>query len=71
MKEDRIFPISYETARMMVAKAGKMVGLPFRPHDLRRRSHRNCQQGDPQTLKPLDHSALPWKDHRHRSNEVD
>ena len=34
--EDRIFPISYETARMMVAKAGKMVGVPLRPHDLRR-----------------------------------
>jgi integrase/recombinase XerD len=28
--EDRIFPISYETARMMVAKAGKMVGVPLR-----------------------------------------
>jgi len=27
--EDRIFPISYETARMMVAKAGKMVGVPL------------------------------------------
>jgi integrase len=34
--EDRIFPISYETARMIVAKAGKMVGVPLRPHDLRR-----------------------------------
>jgi len=34
--DDRIFPISYETARMMVAKAGKMVGVPLRPHDLRR-----------------------------------
>jgi integrase/recombinase XerD len=32
--EDRIFPISYETTRMMVAKAGKMVGVPLRPHDL-------------------------------------
>jgi integrase len=27
--EDRIFPISYETARMMVARAGKMVGVPI------------------------------------------
>ena len=25
--EDRIFPISYETARMIVAKAGKMVSV--------------------------------------------
>jgi hypothetical protein len=28
--EDRIFPISYETARMIVAKADKMVGVPLR-----------------------------------------
>lgn len=34
--EDRIFPISYEAARMMVAKAGKIVGVSLRPHDLRR-----------------------------------
>ena len=34
--EDCIFPIPYETARMMVAKAGKMVDVPLRPHDLRR-----------------------------------
>jgi integrase/recombinase XerD len=33
---DRIFPISYEAARMMVVKAGKMVGIHLRPHDLRR-----------------------------------
>jgi len=33
---DRIFPISYEAARMMVFKAGKMVGIHLRPHDLRR-----------------------------------
>lgn len=32
--EDRIFPISYEAARMMVSKAGKMVGIQLRPHDL-------------------------------------
>jgi integrase/recombinase XerD len=34
--EDQIFPISYEAARMMVAKAGKIVGVFLRPHDLRR-----------------------------------
>ena len=34
--EDRIFPISYEMARMTVAKAGKMVGVHLRPHDLSR-----------------------------------
>ena len=34
--DDRIFPISYESVRMMVVKAGKMVGIHLRPHDLRR-----------------------------------
>jgi len=34
--DDRIFPISYEAVRMMVVKAGKMVGIHLRPHDLRR-----------------------------------
>jgi integrase len=33
---DRVFPISYETARAMVAKTGRMVGIHLRPHDLRR-----------------------------------
>jgi integrase/recombinase XerD len=36
--EDRIFPVCYEAARMMVLKAGKMVGIHLRPHDLRRHS---------------------------------
>jgi integrase len=36
--DDRIFPISYEAARVMVLKAGKMVGIHLRPHDLRRHS---------------------------------
>ena len=32
----KIFPICYEAAREMVAKAGNMVGIHLRPHDLRR-----------------------------------
>jgi len=32
----RIFPISYEAARSMVKKAGEMVKVRLRPHDLRR-----------------------------------
>ena len=36
--EGHIFPISYEAARVMVLKAGKMVGIHLRPHDLRRHS---------------------------------
>jgi integrase len=32
----RIFPICYEAARTMVAKAGNVVGIHLRPHDLRR-----------------------------------
>jgi integrase/recombinase XerD len=33
---ERIFPICYEAAREMVAKAGSVVGIHLRPHDLRR-----------------------------------
>jgi integrase/recombinase XerD len=36
--QERIFPISYEAARMMVLKAGKLVVIHLRPHDLRRHS---------------------------------
>ena len=36
--DDRVFPISYEAARVCVAKAGRMVGIKLRPHDLRRHS---------------------------------
>jgi len=32
----RIFPISYQAARIAVKKAGKLVELNVRPHDLRR-----------------------------------
>jgi integrase len=32
----RIFPISYTAARRVVNKAGKVVGIHLRPHDLRR-----------------------------------
>ena len=32
----RIFSIGYEAARAMVRKAGKLVGIRLRPHDLRR-----------------------------------
>ncbi len=33
---NRIFPICYEAARAVVRKAGDMVGIYLRPHDLRR-----------------------------------
>ena len=33
---ERIFPICYEAARAVVRKAGDMVGIHLRPHDLRR-----------------------------------
>jgi integrase len=36
--DDRVFPISYEAVRAMVLKAGKLVGIHLRPHDLRRHS---------------------------------
>jgi integrase len=34
--DQRIFPITYNAARVMVNKAGKEVGIHLRPHDLRR-----------------------------------
>jgi len=34
----RVFPISYTSGRRVVNKAGKVVGIHLRPHDLRRHS---------------------------------
>jgi integrase/recombinase XerD len=34
--DQSIFPICYEAAREMVAKAGRVLGIHLRPHDLRR-----------------------------------
>ena len=34
--DQRIFPITYTAARVMVKKAGSLVGVHLRPHDLRR-----------------------------------
>jgi integrase len=34
--DERIFPITYTTARYMVRKAGKIADVFLRPHDLRR-----------------------------------
>jgi len=34
--EDRIFPITYTAARLMVISAGKLVNIHLKPHDLRR-----------------------------------
>lgn len=36
--DDLLFPISYEAARFIVAKAGRLVNIKLRPHDLRRHS---------------------------------
>lgn len=34
--DDRIFPITYAAARIIVKKAGELIGIHLRPHDLRR-----------------------------------
>ena len=36
LPSDRIFPISYAAARLIVKNAGDLVGVQVRPHDLRR-----------------------------------
>jgi integrase len=35
---DRVFPITYAAARIVVKKAGELVGIHLKPHDLRRHS---------------------------------
>jgi integrase len=35
-QHDRIFPICHEAAKSVVRKAGNLVGIHLRPHDLRR-----------------------------------
>jgi integrase/recombinase XerD len=34
--EDRIFPVTYAAARIVFKKAGDLVGIHLKPHDLRR-----------------------------------
>ena len=34
--DNRIFPITYAAARIVVKKAGNLVGIHLKPHDLRR-----------------------------------
>lgn len=34
--DNRIFPITYAAARVIVKKAGNLVGIYLKPHDLRR-----------------------------------
>jgi integrase/recombinase XerD len=36
MPGERIFPLTYAAARLIVKKAGNLVGIHVRPHDLRR-----------------------------------
>ena len=36
LPEDRIFPIGYAAARVVVKNAGKLAGVDLKPHDLRR-----------------------------------
>lgn len=72
--EQRLFPISYKAARIMVRKAGSLVGIHLLPHDLRRCSHlrlqirhadRNCQQGDHATCASFRNSAVSREGHGH------
>ena len=44
--ELRIFPITCNAARVMVHKAGKMVGVNLRPHDLRRHAATNASRSE-------------------------
>ena len=69
--EQRIFPITYNAARVIVKKAGTLAGVNLRPHDLRRHaathasaiwnSNRDCQQGDPQTCAFIESQSYLGK----------
>jgi integrase/recombinase XerD len=57
-RDQRIFPITYPAARMIVKKAARLVGIYLRPHDVRRHAAIyasragtpiDCQQGHSQT----------------------
>ena len=76
----RIFPIGYEAAREMVAKAGSVVGIHLRPHDLRRHAATYASRsGVPIEIVSkviLRHSNLSTaevlgKNQRHRGHEMD
>ena len=67
--DQRIFPISYTAGREIVNKAGKVIGIHLKRHDLRRHAatyasrsgaNRNCQQGDSKTCEPFDHAEVSW-----------
>lgn len=40
----RIFPLSYAAARLIVKKAGNLVNIHVRPHDLRRHAATNASR---------------------------
>jgi integrase len=57
--EQRIFPITYNAARLMVNKAGKMVGVNLRPHDLRRHAATHASRsGTPIEIVSIRHAHL-------------
>jgi len=45
--EERIFPITYSAARIIVIKAGKLVDVDLRPHDLRRHATTYASRAEP------------------------
>ena len=59
----RIFPICYAAARLVVKKAGEMVGVHLRPHDLRRHSATYASKsGVPKLILELRDMAFNEKD---------
>jgi integrase len=71
--EKRIFPITYNAARIMVKKAGESAGVTACCHSCIqiRNSNRNCQQGHPAACSFSDNSAIFGKGDRRRSHEMD
>ena len=69
---EKIFPITYSAARVMSKKAGLLVGVQLRPHDLRRHAatlciqvrntNRDRQQGHSAALQFGYDPKIPWED---------
>jgi integrase len=78
--EQRIFPITYNAARVMVNKAGKAIGIHLRPHDLKRFCTTYASRaGTPIEIISIaaparpsfDHSEILGKNQRYRSSKMD
>jgi integrase len=67
--EERIFPVTYAAARIIVKNAGDLVGIHLKPHDLRRHATTYASRALSITQiflgKISDAEAIRWIDNLH------